>query len=60
MLTDADNRAQFRYDDSITTQRYPQDLDVQAIYCEGVMNIKPWALWDRKVRSTESTTRPAF
>lgn len=28
--------------------KYPDDLDVAAVYCEGLMNIKPWALWDRK------------
>jgi hypothetical protein len=30
--------------------KYPTDLDVAAVYVEGVMNIKPWALWDRNVR----------
>lgn len=39
--------------------KYPQDLDVQAIYCEGVMNIKPWALWDRKVANGKLTITPA-
>ena len=26
-------------------QTYPKDLDVAAIYAEGLMNLKPWALW---------------
>jgi len=25
--------------------KYPKDLDVAAIYVEGLMNLKPWALW---------------
>eukprot|EP00729_Bicosta_minor_P006378 gene6378-13720_t len=39
--------------------KYPEDLDVQAIYCEGVMNIKPWALWDRKVADGKLEITPA-
>lgn len=31
------------------SKKYPEDLDVQAIYVEAIMNIKPWALWDKKL-----------
>jgi tetratricopeptide (TPR) repeat protein len=29
-------------------EKYPDDVDVAATYVEGLMNIKPWALWNRE------------
>ena len=29
----------------IVYEKYPDNLDVAAIYAEGLMNLKPWALW---------------
>jgi tetratricopeptide (TPR) repeat protein len=33
--------------------KYPQDLDVAAIYAEGLMNLKPWALWNKNTSTGE-------
>jgi hypothetical protein len=27
---------------------YPDDLDVTALYCDALMNLTPWGLWDVK------------
>ncbi|EKV09135.1 Tetratricopeptide-like helical [Penicillium digitatum] len=29
-------------------QDYPDDLDVTALYCDALMNLTPWGLWDVK------------
>ncbi|CAI7641401.1 unnamed protein product [Penicillium bialowiezense] len=29
-------------------EQYPDDLDVTALYCDALMNITPWGLWDLK------------
>jgi hypothetical protein len=39
--------------------KYPEDLDVAAIYAEGLMNLKPWALWDKNVKTGEITAADA-
>ena len=28
-------------------QRYPEDLDVAALFADALLNLTPWALWDR-------------
>ena len=34
-------------------RKYPADNDVAAVYCEGLMNLKPWALWNRETVNGE-------
>jgi tetratricopeptide (TPR) repeat protein len=29
-------------------EEYPDDLDVTALYCDALMNLTPWGLWDLK------------
>ncbi|CAG8426001.1 unnamed protein product [Penicillium salamii] len=29
-------------------EQWPDDLDVTALYCDSLMNVTPWALWDLK------------
>lgn len=33
--------------------KYPTDNDVAAVYAEGLMNLKPWALWSRETVNGE-------
>ena len=35
--------------------KYSGNLDVAAIYAEGLMNLKPWALWNKDTSTGEST-----
>ncbi|KAJ5332906.1 Tetratricopeptide TPR2 [Penicillium brevicompactum] len=28
--------------------KYPKDLDIAALYCDAMMNVTPWKLWDLK------------
>jgi len=37
-------------------EKYPENLDVKAIYAEGLMNLKPWALWNKAVAEDGSLT----
>ena len=32
-------------------EKYPGNLDVAAIYAEGLMNLKPWALWNKNPKT---------
>ena len=34
-------------------RKYPEDNDVAAVYVEGLMNLKPWALWKRETVNGE-------
>ncbi|QLY33101.1 tetratricopeptide repeat protein [Nocardia huaxiensis] len=38
------------YADAMRTayQRFPDDLDVAALYADALMNLSPWALWDQR------------
>ena len=36
-------------------EKYKGNLDVAAIYAEGLMNLKPWALWNRDAKTGEIT-----
>jgi hypothetical protein len=31
-------------------ERFPEDLDVAALYADALMNLKPWKLWDPKTK----------
>lgn len=33
--------------------KYPDDLDVMALYAESLMVLKPWALWAKKAETSD-------
>jgi tetratricopeptide (TPR) repeat protein len=46
-----------RYKDAMhaLVQKYPKDLDAQALYAESLMDLHPWQLWSNDGKPTEGT-----
>lgn len=49
------------YADAMRTvyQRFPDDLEVAALYADALMNLSPWALWDQRTGAPATVTLEA-